>query len=102
MSWPWQTMRVKASKLNGNERINIMAHQPKFRCVLHGSFRKHWSEIQKIHRLFTANGIEVLAPTMSEIKTTENGFVVLESDGQRDQRLIELLYLHNLKQLGDD
>src|SRR3989344_7946488 len=76
-------------------------NKPKFRCVLHGSFRKHWSEIKKIHQLFTENGIEVLAPAMSEIKTIDNGFVMLESDKEKDQRMIELLYLQNLKQLGD-
>lgn len=73
-----------------------------FRCVLHGSFRKHFEEIKKIHRLFTENGIEVLAPAMSEIKAREGGFAVLESDQEKDQRMIELLYLHNLKRLGEN
>jgi len=39
----------------------------KFRCVLHGSFRKHFNEIQKIHKLFTKSGIEVIAPEVSKI-----------------------------------
>lgn len=73
-----------------------------FRCVLHGSFRKHFEDIRKIHRLFTENGIEVLAPAMSEIKAIEGGFAVLESDHEKDQRMIELLYLHNLKRLGEN
>lgn len=76
--------------------------QPKFRCVLHGSFRKHFNEIKKIHEIFTAAGLEVLAPAFSEIKHFENGFAVLESDKEQDQRMTELLYLHNLRRLGEN
>ena len=72
-----------------------------FRCILHGSFRKHFEEIKKTHKLFTDAGIEVLAPAMSEIKALEGGFAVLESDMEKDQRMIELIYLHNLKSLGE-
>lgn len=72
-----------------------------FRCVLHGSFQKHFEEIKKIHRLFTENGIEVLAPAMSEIRAVRRGFAILKSDEEKDQRMIELLYLHNLKRLGE-
>ncbi len=73
----------------------------KFRAILHGSFRKHFEEIKKTCKLFTDAGIEVLAPAMSEIKAFEGGFAVLESDKEKDQRMIELLYLHNLKRLGE-
>ena len=73
-----------------------------FRCVLHGSFRKHFEEIKRIHRLFSQNGIEVLAPAMSEIKTRDGGFAVLASDAGKDRRMTELLYLHNLKRLGEN
>ncbi|PIR41843.1 MAG: hypothetical protein COV30_01475 [Candidatus Yanofskybacteria bacterium CG10_big_fil_rev_8_21_14_0_10_37_15] len=73
-----------------------------FQCVLHGSFRKHFGEIKRIYQLFTENGIGVLAPTMSEIKTIEGGFAMLESDQEKDPRMIELLYLHNLKRLGEN
>lgn len=76
-------------------------NQPKFRCVLHGSFNKHFAEIQRVHGLFAANGIDVLAPTVSEIKSFENGFAILESDKEKDPRMIELLYLHHLKRLGE-
>lgn len=77
-----------------------MENGPKFRAVLHGSFRKHFNEIKRAHKLFTDAGIEVLAPAMSEIRSFEGGFAVLESDKEKDQRMIELLYLHNLKRLG--
>jgi len=64
--------------------------------------RKHFKEIKQIHQLFTENGIEVLAPEMSEIQTVEKGFAILESDKEKDPRMIELLYLHNLKRLGEN
>jgi len=73
-----------------------------FCCVLRGSFRKHFEEIKRVHKLFVENGIEVLAPTISEIKTVEEGFVFFESDLEKDQRMIELLYLHNLRRLGEN
>lgn len=77
--------------------------QEKFRCVIHGSFRKHFDEIKRAHRIFRAAGIEVLAPEDSEITSFEQGFAVLSSDApKQDPRMTELLYLHNLKRLGPD
>ena len=76
--------------------------QPNLRCVLHGSLRKHYKEIKRVHGLFTQAGIEVLAPADSEITAVKNGFVVLESDKEKDPRMIELMYLHHLKHLGVD
>lgn len=69
---------------------------------MHGSFRKHFEEIKRVHQLFTDAGIEVLAPAMSEIKAVEDGFVILESDTASDPRMTELLYLHNLQSLGKE
>ncbi|MEK7649993.1 MAG: hypothetical protein AAB367_03510 [Patescibacteria group bacterium] len=83
-------------------RSNIKGKKSQFRCIIHGSFRKHFNEIKKIHTLFTKAGIEVLAPSLSEIKSVKDGFAFLESDKEKDPRLIELLYLHNLKKLGAD
>lgn len=81
-----------------------MAEMPKpnFKCVLHGSFRKHFGEIQKIHKLFTEAGIEVLAPDISRAVGEKGGFVLLENDKANDPRMIELLYLHHLKRLGQN
>lgn len=76
--------------------------KPSFRCVLHGSFQKHFAEIKKVHELFRANGIEVLAPALSEIKSIDNGFALLASDREQDPRMIELLYLNHLKRLGEN
>jgi len=73
-----------------------------FRCVLHGSFRRHYSEMKRVRELFIKAGIEVLAPADSEITAIRDGFAVLESDQQTDRRMIELLYLHHLKRLGEN
>lgn len=81
---------------------NTKETKPGFRCVLHGSFRKHFEEIKRVYKLFTQAGIEVLAPELSEIKSVEAGFTILESDQEKDHRMIELLYLHNLKRLGEN
>ena len=45
-------------------------------------------------------GIEVLAPTVSGVTEVKNGFAILSTDKKTDPRAIELLYLHNLKRLG--
>lgn len=80
--------------------MNRNAEQPKFRCVIHGSFRKHFDAIKEAHRVFTAAGIEVLAPKVAEITAYEGGFALLEGEEGKDPRMVELLYLHNLKRLG--
>ena len=72
------------------------------RCVLHGSFGKHFDLIQKTSALFTAAGIEVLAPKLSTVIGSDNGFALLEGEAGLDPRLIELQYLHHLKRLGSD
>lgn len=71
-----------------------------FRCIIHGSFSKHFPEIQEAARIFTAAGIEVLAPKQGELTAFENGFALFEDELGQDPRLVELLYLHNLKKLG--
>lgn len=73
-----------------------------FRCILHGSFRKHFEEIKRVHALFSAAGIKVLAPELSEIRRFDAGFAILESEAEKDPRLVELIYLQNLKRLGED
>lgn len=72
-----------------------------FRCVLHGSFRKHFELIQNVHRIFTAAGIEVLAPKMSAVTGIKDGFAFLEGEEAQDPRAIELAYLTHLKHLGE-
>ncbi|MEK7154093.1 MAG: hypothetical protein AAB792_00860 [Patescibacteria group bacterium] len=42
-----------------------------FRCVLHGSLRKHYKEIKRVRELFARTGIEILA--LTEIKSHRSG-----------------------------
>lgn len=79
-----------------------MKLNPKFQCVLHGSFRKHFEEIKGVHKIFTNAGIEVLAPNYLEISEIRDGFAILSGDRETDPRMIELIYLHNLKRLGEN
>jgi ADP-ribose pyrophosphatase YjhB (NUDIX family) len=72
------------------------------RCVIHGSFGKHFAEIQRVAQLFERAGIEVLAPKMAELTSQTDGFALFEDEAGLDPRLVELRYLHNLKKLGSD
>lgn len=72
----------------------------KFRCVIHGSFGKHFDEIKNVYEIFTDAGIEVLAPKQGELLSANNGFNLFEDEQDQDPRLVELIYLHNLKRLG--
>lgn len=76
--------------------------EKKFRCVLHGSFRKHFGEIVRVKRIFEAAGVEVLAPREEEIVAEQGGFVKFAGEEAADPRLVEVLYLHHLKRLGED
>jgi ADP-ribose pyrophosphatase YjhB (NUDIX family) len=71
-----------------------------FRCIIHGSFSKHFDEIKRAREIFTTAGIEVLAPKAGELIAQSDGFALFEDEKGHDPRFIELLYLHNLKQLG--
>jgi ADP-ribose pyrophosphatase YjhB (NUDIX family) len=73
-----------------------------FRCVIHGSFSKHFDVIKKTAEIFTAAGIAVLAPKKGELVSGKDGFALFEDEVDQDPRLIELLYLHTLKKLGED
>jgi len=70
------------------------------KCIIHGSFRKHYDIIKQIAEKFSAAGIEVIAPLISEIVGESNGFVHLANDPSGDPRVTELLYLKNLLNLG--
>lgn len=52
--------------------------------------------------MFQSAGIEVMAPQMSEIVKEEDGFLFFRGEEKSDPRLIELLYLQNLRKLGDN
>lgn len=72
----------------------------KIKCIIHGSFSKHFGEISEASQLFRAAGIDVLAPKQGELVDKNNGFGLFEDEIGQDPRLVELLYLHNLKSLG--
>src|SRR5512146_936498 len=71
------------------------------RCLIHGSFRKHFAEIRRTMRIFKDAGIEVLAPSAEEIAAFDGGFALFEGEQGMDPRMVELLYLHHLKRLGE-
>jgi nucleoside triphosphatase len=71
-----------------------------FRCIIHGSFSKHFDLIQAAAQVFGSAGIEVLAPKASELQAATDGFALFADEVGQDPRLIELLYLQNLKSLG--
>jgi ADP-ribose pyrophosphatase YjhB (NUDIX family) len=72
----------------------------RFRCVIHGSFSKHFDEINKTRRIFEEAGIEVLAPKPGSLTSATDSFGLFEDEQGQDPRLVELKYLHNLKILG--
>lgn len=71
-----------------------------FRCVIHGSFGKHFDEIQRVARIFQLAGIQVLAPQLGDLTGDDDGFLLFNDEVGLDPRLVELKYLHNLKKLG--
>jgi ADP-ribose pyrophosphatase YjhB (NUDIX family) len=73
-----------------------------FRCIIHGSFSKHYTEIVQAARMFQAAGITVLAPQLGGVAAEDHGFALFADEIGQDPRLIELLYLQQLKQLGND
>ncbi len=73
-----------------------------FRCIIHGSFSKHFDYIQEASAVLRAAGVEVLAPKQGELIDGPDNFALFEDEQGSDPRLIELLYLHNLKRLGDN
>lgn len=70
------------------------------RCVIHGSFGRDFLEIQRVARLFESVGIQVLAPKLGKLHESVGGFALFEDEVNKDPRLVELEYLHNLKKLG--
>ncbi len=73
-----------------------------FRCVIHGSYSKHFDEIQKAIKIFQSAGIDVLAPTQGDLVDEIDGFGLYDGEQSMDPRLVELIYLHKLKSLGEN
>src|SRR3989338_4308247 len=77
-----------------------MALEENIKCVLHGSFRQHFDIIKEVYHQFTNAGIKVIAPEISEVVGTQDGFVHLQTDPSQDSRIVELLYLKKAAELG--
>lgn len=73
-----------------------------FRCILHGSLRKHLREMGSAFDIFQRAGIEVVAPVMTDIVKDDDGFLFFRGEERLDPRLVELLYLRQLRQLGQN
>lgn len=73
-----------------------------FRCIIHGSFSKHFDEIKHAREMFERAGIEVLAPKAGKLTRNTEGFALFQDEQGQDSRMIELLYLRNLKLLGEN
>lgn len=72
------------------------------KCIVHGSFSKHFEEIRKTCAILTKAGVQVLAPKAGDLIDNKDGFALFEDEEGLDPRYIELLYLHNLKLLGNE
>lgn len=70
--------------------------------MIHGSFGKHFPEIQRVHKLFTDTGITVLAPKASDLIDSSSDFALFADEIDQDPRLIELNYLHKITKLGSN
>lgn len=72
------------------------------RCIIHGSFRKYWTEIEQASQTFRQAGIDVLAPKTGKPQSIHQGFALFADEIGRDPREIEIEYLHQLKRLGSN
>ncbi len=71
-----------------------------YSCVIHGSYRRHFAEIQAARRAFEKSGLCVLAPDPLPVVGMRDGFALLSGQETADPRAIELEFLHRMKQLG--
>ncbi len=60
-----------------------MALEENIKCVLHGSFRHDFDIIKEVYHQFANAGIKVIAPEISEVVGTQDGFVRLKNDSSR-------------------
>lgn len=70
--------------------------------MIHGSFSKHFDEIKRTRDIFVVAGIDVLAPKIGKLEFEKDGFALFSDEKDQDPRFVELMYLHNLKQLGNN
>lgn len=68
-----------------------------FRCVILGSYRRHFADIVQAKREFESRGISVLYPIETKCTGKRDGFVFLDGQLDLDPRAVELDFLHLLK-----
>lgn len=72
----------------------------KYKCVVHGSFGRHFGEIRSAMQTFKLAKIKVIAPESNEIIAIKGSFLLLQDEEKLDPRYVELRYLHQLHKLG--
>ncbi len=72
------------------------------RCVIHGSFIKHYPLITDTARIFTKAGINIIAPRITKVIGETDGFTHLEGDASRDPIFTELQYIANMNELNNN
>ena len=79
-----------------------MPYLPQPRAILHGSFTRHFEELKSAYRVLAAAGIEIVAPRNLEVVGSVDDFLLLEDEEALDPRYVELRYLQNLRELGEN
>lgn len=68
---------------------------PEIKCVIIGSFRKHYDDIVKVIHIFESKNIEVTSPKKSWIINRDADFVILASDFQETGKDIKVQYIES-------
>lgn len=76
--------------------IMTKSKEDKFKIVISGSFRKHYSEIKDVIRRFDSLDVEVLSPRHSNIVDPEEDFVLLETDKIASPEALERAHLNEI------
>jgi len=68
------------------------------KCVISGSFRKHYDDICRVISEFEKLSVEVLSPKKSAIVNTNETFAILETDKSNDSKELEEDHLNAIRQ----
>ena len=68
------------------------------KCVISGSFRKHYDDIRRTISDFEELGVEVLSPMKSSIINPNEAFTILETDTSNDPKKLEEDHLNAIRQ----
>jgi len=70
----------------------------KYNATISGSFHKFLKEIKQIIEEFEENNINVLSPKLSNIKSTENKFIMFEHNKKKPPKEIEINHFKSIQQ----